>query len=337
VGFSVSFISWCVAIIWTVSGLGGLTHWFWSRFIPADDNQLWLHSVIVDFALQNYTPESNFESLAAAESAMYAVFGFVLIVTLPWVTNGLLAMHRVAALLLLSRSKNDVLARENAELAASRGFAAIAEDHSLRRLERDIHDGPQQRLIRLQYDIASAERTMKADPDTARGLLASALQQSRDTLDELRSLSRGFAPPILQDRGLVSAVESLASRSSIPVATSISLDESLGLRTIERSVYFVVAELLANVDKHAGAPIVSMSLTSEGRPDELTALTITVSDDGVGGATTPPEHSLAGLRERVMGLRGTLHIDSPAGGPTLVTARIPLGRVGSTPDAPALP
>jgi hypothetical protein len=112
VGFSVSFISWCVAIICTVSGLGGLTHWFWSRLIPAEDNQLWLHSVILDFAVPGYTPESTYASLEAAESVMYAVFGLISIVTMPWLTNGLLAMHRGAAWLLLSRIKNEALARE---------------------------------------------------------------------------------------------------------------------------------------------------------------------------------------------------------------------------------
>ena len=336
VGFSVSFISWCVAIIWTISGLGGLTHWFWSRFLPAGDNQLWLHSVILNFAVPGYSPESTYESLEAAESAMYAVFGLILIVTLPWVTNGLLAMHRGAALLLLSSTKNEALARENTELAASRGAAVIAEDHSLRRLERDIHDGPQQRLIRLQYDISSAERKLGVDPEGARTLLAGALQQSKDTLDELRSLSRGFAPPILQDRGLVPAVESLASRSSVPVAISVSLPESLGLSAVERSAYFVVAELLANVDKHAGATVASVALASEGGPNSTSSLVITVSDNGVGGAITTSEHGLAGLRERVSGLRGTLNIDSPLGGPTIVTARIPLDERGSVSSGTAL-
>jgi hypothetical protein len=162
VGFSVSFISWCVAIIWTVSGLGGLTHWFWSRFIPAGDNQLWLHSVILDFAVPGYTPEPTYQSLEAAESVKYAIFGLILIVTLPWVTNGLLAMHRGAALSLMSSTKNEALARENTELSASRGAAVIAEDHSFRRLERDIHDGPQQRLIRCSTTSRAPRESLRS-------------------------------------------------------------------------------------------------------------------------------------------------------------------------------
>jgi signal transduction histidine kinase len=259
-GFSVSFISWCVAIIWTVSGLGGLTHWFWSRLIPAEDNQLRLHSVILDFAVPGYSPESTYASLEAAESVMYAVFGLILIVTMPWLTNELLAMHPWCGVIASEQDKERGTRARNTELAASRGAAVIAEDHSLRRLERDIHDGPQQRLIRLQYDISSAERKLGVEPEGARTILAGALQQSKDTVDELRSLSRGFAPPILQDRGLVPAVESLASRSSVPVAISVSLPESFGLSAVERSAYFVVAELLANVDKHAGATVASVAL-----------------------------------------------------------------------------
>jgi signal transduction histidine kinase len=189
----------------------------------------------------------------------------------------------------------------------------------------------------LQYDISSAERKLEVDPEGAGELLEGALQQSKDTLDALRSLSRGFAPPILQDRGLVPAVESLASRSSVPVAVSVTLNESFGPRAIKRSAYFVVAELLANVDKHAGASVASVTLASEGVLYGAPMLEITVLGNGTGGATVTPEHGLAGLRERVLGLRGSLSIDSPAGGPTVVTARIPFGDLDGGPGAPALP
>jgi DNA-binding NarL/FixJ family response regulator len=141
----------------------------------------------------------------------------------------------------------------------------------------------------------------------------------------------------IDNRGLVPAVESLASRSSVPVAVSVTLDESFGLSAVERSAYFVMAELLANIDKHAGASVVSVTLASEGGLHGAPMLEITVSDNGTGGATTTPEHGLAGLRERVLGLRGSLNIDSPAGGPTIVTARIPVDDLDGGPAAPALP
>jgi signal transduction histidine kinase len=135
----------------------------------------------------------------------------------------------------------------------------------------------------------------------------------------------------------VPAVESLASRSSVPVAVSVTLDESLGLSAIERSAYFVVAELLANIDKQAGAWVASVALASEVGLHGAPMLEITVSDNGTGGATASPEHALAGLGERVLGLSGSLNIDSPAGGPTIVTTRIPVGDLDGGPVAPALP
>jgi signal transduction histidine kinase len=329
VGFAVSLFSWCVAVIWAVSAVGGITHWFWARFIPVDDEQFWLHSQILGFFLPGYTPAANYEGLFAAESALYAVLGLVMLVTLPWVTNSLVGLHHGAARLLLGESAHAVLVRENVDLAASRGSAVIAEDHSLRRLERDIHDGPQQRLIRLQFDIASAERKMEADPVAARALMAGALQQSKDTLDELRSLSRGFAPPILQDRGLVAAVESLAGRSAVPVTVSLVVEPSTGLTAIERSAYFVVAELLTNVDKHANATAATVGIVVERVSPGSSVLAITVTDDGDGGAVIAPNHGLAGLRERVLGLRGSLDIASPKGGPTVVTVRIPIDGAGT--------
>jgi signal transduction histidine kinase len=329
VGFAVSLFSWCVAVVWAVSGLGGITHWFWARFIPVEGEQFWLHNQILGFAIPGYSPATNYDELFAAEGALYAVLGVIMLITLPWVTNGLVALHQGAARLLLSESTHEVLVRENVDLAASRGSAVIAEDHSLRRLERDIHDGPQQRLIRLQFDISSAERKMESDPVAARALMAGALQQSKDTLDELRSLSRGFAPPILQDRGLVAAVESLAGRSAVPVTVSLVVEPSTGLTVVERSAYFVVAELLTNVDKHANATAASVGITVERVSPGSSVLVITVTDLGDGGAAITPGHGLAGLHERVLGLRGTLDIASPKGGPTLVTVRIPFNGAGA--------
>jgi signal transduction histidine kinase len=328
-GFVVSLFSWCVSLLWAFAGVGGLTHWFWARFIPMDDEQVWIHTHILEFLAPGYTPASTPEGLFAAESTMYAISGLILLVTLPWVTNGLVGMHHRVARVLLGESTHAVLVRENVDLAASRGSAVIAEDHSLRRLERDIHDGPQQRLIRLQFDIASAERKMEADPVAARALMAGALQQSKDTLDELRSLSRGFAPPILQDRGLVAAVESLAARSAVPVTVSLVVEPSTGLTAIERSAYFVVAELLTNVDKHAHATAATVGIVVERVGPDSSVLAITVTDDGDGGAVVAPDHGLAGLRERVLGLRGTLEIVSPRGGPTVVTVRIPFDGAGT--------
>jgi len=325
-----SLFTWIFAVVWTVVGVGGLTHWFWAQFIPVDDDPFWLHTRIFGFLLPGFSPAATYDGLFAAESGLYAIWGVILLGTLPWVTNALVGLHQLFAELLLGESANAVLVRENEDLAVSRGSAVIAEDHSLRRLERDIHDGPQQRLIRLQFDISSAQRKMDADPVAAQALLAGALQQSKETLDELRSLSRGFAPPILQDRGLVAAVESLAGRSAVPVTVSLDADPSLGLTTIERSAYFVIAELLSNVDKHAHARTAAVKIAVEQGLAMSSMLVITVTDDGAGGAVVQPDHGLAGLHERVLGLRGTLEIASPQGGPTVVTVQIPFDEAGTS-------
>jgi signal transduction histidine kinase len=157
-------------------------------------------------------------------------------------------------------------------------------------------------------------------------LLAEARQQSKDALEELRALSRGFAPPILLDRGLVAALESRAVRSAVTVRVVSSLPEGTELPTeLERNAYFIAAEGLTNAVKHSGASAIDLRLDVRRIPDtDDTWLDITVTDDGRGGAAPVPGHGLAGLQERVLGQGGTLEITSPAGGPTVVVAHLPV-------------
>jgi signal transduction histidine kinase len=169
-------------------------------------------------------------------------------------------------------------------------------------------------------DLAAAERQLDADPEKARTLIAEAMQQSKDALEELRSLSRGFAPPILLDRGLVAALESAATRSPVPTTVTNSLPEGTTLpQEIERNAYFAASEALTNAIKHSGATNIEIRVSST-----ATDLVVTVSDNGTGGATTKPGHGLAGLRERMRGVSGALEVHSPTGGPTIVSARLPL-------------
>jgi signal transduction histidine kinase len=193
-----------------------------------------------------------------------------------------------------------------------------AEGTALRRLERDINDGPQQRLVRLQMDLAAADRQLDEDPAAARVLLEEALQQSKDALEELRALSRGFAPPILLDRGLVAALESLAVRAAVPTTVISELPEGTELPPeLERNAYFIAAEALTNAAKHADAKAATVTVSlNEG-------LQLVIADDGKGGATLVEGHGIAGLSERVHGLGGTLELTSPDGGPTTVTAHLP--------------
>jgi len=169
-------------------------------------------------------------------------------------------------------------------------------------------------------DLASAERQLDADPEKARELIAEAMQQSKDALDELRALSRGFAPPILLDRGLLAALESAATRSSIPASVVDELPPGTKLdQEVERNAYFVASEALTNAIKHSGATEVEIRVAITGAD-----LTLSVRDNGAGGAATKSGHGLAGLRERMRGVSGSLEVHSPSGGPTLVTARLPL-------------
>ena len=322
VGLPLGILSWSVTITWIATALGGLTYWIWAPFIPqGDSDRFWLGEVIFRFFTQNRELPVD---PATADTILFLLTGVVFLVTLPFVTRGLTLLHDTIARGLLSRWQSDDLRTEVASLASSRGAAVSAEDQSVRRLERDIHDGPQQRLVRLQMDLASAERRMDTDPAAARGLIAEARGQAQASLEELRALSRGFAPPILEDRGLVSALESFAAMSSIPVTVSSTLASGTRLPAeIERNAYFVVAELITNASKHSGATAVRVDVTTPADPTGVRRLEILVADNGVGGARFDQGHGLSGLRDRLHGLRGTLTVDSPAGFGTRVTASVP--------------
>ncbi|MBO4208148.1 sensor histidine kinase [Micromonospora echinofusca] len=200
--------------------------------------------------------------------------------------------------------------------------AVSAEASALRRLERDIHDGPQQRLVRLALDLSRARQQLANDPAAARQTLDEAVGQTRETLAELRALSRGIAPPILVDRGLPSALAALAARALVP--TELAVDSDLGTPAgrldpaTESTAYFVVAEALTNVAKHSGAAACQVEVT--GGTDRLE---IAVRDDGVGGAHLAKGHGLSGIADRVRAAGGTLHVASPAGGPTEIRADLP--------------
>jgi signal transduction histidine kinase len=325
VNFIVGLITWSLSIFWVTGALGGLTYWMWSWSLPATTDSIGL------FDLFSGTGLGSDRNLAA-ENVGNAAIGLVFLVTLPFVTRALVLAHQGIARLMLGAWSSEALQREVADLSVSRGAAVSAEDQSLRRLERDIHDGPQQRLVRLQMDLASAERRLDDDPAAARRLINEARTQARDTLEELRALSHGLVPPILQDRGLIAALESLAARSTVPVHLELLVDRELRLPSeIERNAYFVAAELITNVAKHAGATGIRLHLELRRVPeDDSTWLDLWVIDNGHGGAVLRSGHGLAGLDERLTGLRGILSVRSPAGGPTAVGAHIPLVRERGT-------
>jgi signal transduction histidine kinase len=169
-------------------------------------------------------------------------------------------------------------------------------------------------------DLGRARQQLDTDPQAARATIEEALGQTRETLDELRALSRGIAPPILTDRGLAAALHALAVRGVIPV--HLSIDPSLGRLppVVENTAYFVVAEALTNVAKHSQATTCAVAV---GRVDGR--LQVAVVDDGRGGANVAKGHGLAGLADRVRAAGGTLGVASPAGGPTEIRAELPCG------------
>jgi signal transduction histidine kinase len=331
-------ITWSIGLVWAVVSVSGTTYWFWGRFLPRSGDEVWLHTVVLK-GFPGYVPEHTAEGLFAGESVFYAVGGAVFLFTLPVVTHGLVLLHHAVARLMLGEGDAVALRREIAASEASRVSAILAEDDALRRLERDIHDGPQQSLLRVQYDLSSSLRALKTDDDAVRPLLESALGLTKDTLQELRDLSRGMAPPLLQDRGLASAIRSLAARNPVPTTATVDLpDAGPGLGAIERSVYFVVSELLANVAKHSEASAASVtirtSVTGGLLPRRRRTLVIEVVDNGRGGAQEISGHGLSGLGARVAGLRGALVVDSPDGGPSRITVTLPVGSAAAPDGSP---
>ncbi|GAB3348553.1 sensor histidine kinase [Modestobacter lapidis] len=296
-----------IVVTWWSVALAGLTSLLWDWSIPygPPDRNLTLPELL------------GFVDSAPARIAVHALVGALFAVTLPIAVRGsALLVAQPARLLLCSRAATQA---ELGRLADSRDSAVAAEAVALRRLERDIHDGPQQRLVRLSMDLHRARRQVETDPEGARETLAEAATQTRETLEELRALSRGIAPPVLADRGLAAALAALAARSPVPVELSVGLDagERLAPAT-ENTAYFVVSEALANVAKHSGAALCRVAVDRSGD-----RLTVTVEDDGAGGAVAAPGHGITGLADRLRAVDGTLTVDSPRGGPTRLTAVLP--------------
>lgn len=305
VRFLLSIITFSVALTWLVGAaaivLGPLSALVLDAVLPPGD----------------YNPALRALGLADsiwADAALQGLVGLIFLLTLPWVIRGLAtAQVALARGLLSSRAEHQ---REVGELRSSRAAVRQAETDQLRRLERDIHDGPQQRLVRLNMDLARARRMAATDPENAQIVLAGAMEQTQEALGELRMLSRGIAPPVLVDRGLAAAVGEAATRSLVPVQVEIDVPRLPA--HVETAAYFVVSEALANLNKHSGA---SQARVLAGVEDDW--LFVTVIDDGVGGADPAKGHGLAGLAERLRGVDGRLEVDSPVGGPSMVQAVIP--------------
>jgi signal transduction histidine kinase len=213
------------------------------------------------------------------------------------------------------------LANEEAreQLAASRARLVSTADDERRRLERNLHDGAQQRLVSLSLSLRHARRKLASAPDRADELLAAASRELEVALEELRELARGIHPAVLTDRGLAPALLALADRATLPVQLDVPTDERLPAR-VEAAAYYLVSEALTNVTKYADASGVEVCVARE----DSFAL-VEVTDDGIGGADPRQGSGLRGLYDRIEALEGTLSIHSPPGEGTTIRARIPCG------------
>jgi signal transduction histidine kinase len=247
------------------------------------------------------------------------VGGLVLLAAAPWVTDAVAALDVRAARALLGPSRAEELEHRVEHLTQTRTGAVDAADAERRRLERDLHDGTQQRLTLMAMNLGVA-RVQAQTPEQAQQALAEAHEDAKAALAELRDLIRGLHPAVLEDRGLDAALSGVAARMPIPVRLTVDLPRRPSA-AIEAVAYFVVSEGLTNITKHAQASQAEVVVQRAG--DRLHVI---VSDDGVGGADPARGTGLSGLAKRAASVDGTFDIASPPGGPTLITVDLPCAR-----------
>ncbi|WP_214413555.1 sensor histidine kinase [Sphaerisporangium fuscum] len=247
------------------------------------------------------------------ESLPWALGGLLLVLVTLYAARGIAWLHGTLAAALLGPGDEAKVSH----LRASRARGVDAAEAERRRIERDLHDGAQQRLLAVAMELGRAQAKLDSHPEEARALLAQAHQGTKAAISELRDLARGIHPAILTDRGLDAALSSLAARAPVRVEVSVEITDRPPA-AVESTAYFVVAESLTNMAKHSKATEASVRVTREaGR------VLVEVRDNGQGGAWARPGGGLAGLADRAATIDGTLTVRSPPGGPTVVRAELP--------------
>lgn len=247
----------------------------------------------------------------------YAIAGAVLLPAVPYLLVGLAGAHGAVARVMLGAGADQRLREELVEVTRSRARLVDAFEAERRRIERDLHDGAQQRLVALTLQLGLARLDVPSDsPAAAR--IAEAHEQARQLMVELRELIHGIRPQTLTDLGLAAALGELAERSALPVTLMVDLPATRPPRAVEETAYFVAAELLTNAAKHSGAGRVDLAARRSGR-----TLHLEVRDDGRGGADPACGSGLTGLADRLAVLGGRMFLSSPAGGPTVVRVELP--------------
>jgi signal transduction histidine kinase len=312
-----------MTVIWASTGRG----YFWPEWVLLPLALLLAMHAVVELVVAKTPREEPLTRSVAIHGGIVAAL--LLFLTAVWAVTsrgtfwpGWVLLGLASALgvhyLIARTARRDRLARRVETLETSRLGAVEEQDAELRRIERDLHDGAQARLVALGLSLGMAEQKFRSDPEEAEKLVAEARTGVAEALRELRDLARGIHPPVLSDRGIGAALDTLADRSPLPTTVRVDLDRRPPAR-VETAAYFVAAEALANAAKHADADRVEISV---GQRDGI--LEIEITDDGNGGAD-PAGSGLLGLRRRVEALDGTLSVESPGGGPTTIRAELPCG------------
>jgi signal transduction histidine kinase len=295
-------------------GLGALTYWIWQPFLP--------YQTVHGVRHRGANFGSNYFIDTPGRIAMAAAIGFILVCLAPRVIHGILAIDRAMIRGLLGPSE---ASKRIASLEQTRAMAVDESAAALRRIERDLHDGAQARLVGLAMNLGMAKEDLESDDPAAlervRALVDQAHREAKGTIVDLRDLARGIHPPAL-DNGLGDALTTLTARAAVATTLHIDLSERPS-PAVETIVYFCTAELLTNAAKHSGAHHASVDV----RQVDATIF-VRVGDDGAGGAAAGRSggSGLRGLADRIATVDGTMEIVSPDGGPTQITISIPLAQ-----------
>ena len=320
-------------------GFGGFLHTVWLQFI---DGGMWravahlaIATVLGWVAL--FLVSGVVRSIAAAFAPLYApdgvasAFGFRYDVAVAPVVGtivavlalaalvGLALLHGVLARVLIAPIREAQLAAAARDATTQRADAIRASDVERTRIERDLHDGVQPRLVSVGMTLGLAQQKIDTDPQSAKDLVSEAHTSTKAAITELRQLARGIHASVLDDRGLDAALSAVASRSHIPVSVDVRMPARAG-RDAEAAVYFAIAESLTNAAKHSRAT--EARVTVRARPDGG-VLWARVEDNGIGGARVLPGGGLDGIQNRIAAIGGTARLDSPAGGPTSLEVSVP--------------
>ncbi|WP_327354139.1 sensor histidine kinase [Streptomyces sp. NBC_01304] len=304
--FPWAIFAFVVAVNFWVVGWGLLTYPLWQWVFPTYTGQ---------DGIQLYGDAShNFQLDAPFEILLTALVGLLVTLVTPWIIRALTTVDRALVTGLLGASQLDTRV---VELESDRGVVVDTAAADLRRIERDLHDGAQARLVALAMDLGLAKEKLQEDPQAAARMVDEAHGEVKVALQELRDLARGIHPAVLTDRGLDAALSALAARCTVPVQVEVDLP-ARPAPAIEGIAYFTVSELLQNVSKHAQASRATVDVWRAGE-----RLMLQVGDDGGGGADVSSGSGLAGLAERLDAVDGILVVNSPVGGPTSVSAELP--------------